>query len=604
MIDTIVESVRRLKTASLGRDQTMREIRQVRSGDISALYPDVFSEDWPKPIVANSIDQIARDLAEVIAPLPALNCSSRGMRTSVDKKKAGEKNKIGSYYWAKSKLATQMFSAADRYLTYGFLPFFVELDFAGHCPVIRAEDPFGCYYENDRWGETRKLARTWTESATVLAGKFPEHAGRLLMNDRGLLDAQAQLEVIRYSDTEHTTLYVPQRKNLVLASYANLVGRCPAQVAEVPGLTGKPAGQFDQVMWVQLARAKMALLTLEAADKSVKAPTIVPRDMNELPIGPDAVWRTDNGQSVRRLSLEVPSSAFALGEQLSDEMKAGARYPEGRMGGIDASVITGRGVQALMGGFDTQIKTAQTILGAALATATEIAFEYDAKAFGGRTKTIYGIISGDPFELTYDPGKTIGDNFTCDVTYGFAAGLAPNQAVVMLLQLRGDEIIDRDTFRRNLPFDIDVTTIQQALDVEQIESALKQGMFAMLQGIGPMAAQGMDPLPFLVAAAKVIKDRQSGKALAQAIEEAFTPPPPTEEELAAQQLAQTPEGQLPPGGSAPSGVGPDGLPADVAPGQAGMAPGGAPDIMTLLAGLQGGKPKLDAAVSRRLPIAS
>jgi hypothetical protein len=46
-----------------------------------------------------------------------------------------------------------------------------------------------------------------------------------------------------------------------------------------------------------------------------------------------------------------------------------------------------------------------------------------------------------------------------------------------------------------------------------------------------------------------------------------------------------------------------GLPTGTVPGQAGMGPGGAPDLQTLIAGMRNGKPQLDAAVSRRLPTA-
>ncbi len=592
---SVVDGVARLKKLSGDRDARMREIRMVRAGEWDLLQPGMFNDEWQKPIVANQIDVAARDMAEVIAPLPALNCSSRGMVTARDKKRAGNKNRIGNYYWATSKLAVQMLSGADRYNTYGFLPLYVELDFKKSTPVIRVEDPFGCYYENDRWGVTRALAKCWTETAFALAAKFPEHAAVLLSDEFNRSDPKKDLEVVRFCDTETTTLYCPTRKNHVLVEYKNFTEGCPAQVAERPGLDNEARGQFDQVMWVQLARARMALLTISAADKSVNAPTIVPRDMDDLPIGPDSVWVTDNPQGVRRLSLEVPTSAFALGEQLDNEVKLGARYPEGRQGGVNASVITGRGIQALMGGFDTQIKTAQTILGEALARATEIAFELDVKVFGGVTKTIMGTATGSPYELTYDPAKEIGDNYACDVTYGYAAGLSPNQAAVLMLQLRGDNLIDRGTVRRNLPFDINDDEVQRNLDLDETRDAIKQAVFGYVQNMGAMAASGADPLPLLKSVALFYDGLEKGTPMSRLLVEAFTPPPPTEEELAAQEVAAA-------AGAAAQGAPPDaGGPPGVAPGQAQLGPGGMPDIQTLIAGLRGGRPTLDASVSRRIP---
>jgi hypothetical protein len=66
----------------------------------------------------------------------------------------------------------------------------------------------------------------------------------------------------------------------------------------------------------------------------------------------------DTGK-VRRVRLELPNAAFGESQILLDELRQGARYPEARTGGVDASIITGRGVQALLGGFDSQVKAAQ-----------------------------------------------------------------------------------------------------------------------------------------------------------------------------------------------------------------------------------------------------
>ncbi len=52
-----------------------------------------------------------------------------------------------------------------------------------------------------------------------------------------------------------------------------------------------------------------------------------------------------------------------LADQIALE---GTRYPEGRQGVSQGSIVTGRGVEALMGGFDTQVKTAQQVLAEAL----------------------------------------------------------------------------------------------------------------------------------------------------------------------------------------------------------------------------------------------
>ena len=130
----------------------------------------------------------------------------------------------------------------------------------------------------------------------------------------------------------------------------------------------------------------------------------------------------------------------------------GARYPEGRQGVSQGSIVTGRGVEALMGGFDTQVKTAQLVLAEALKQVFELCFEMDEKLFGNVEKTVRGVDAGAPYEITYTPLKDIDGDYTVDVTYGLMAGLNPNQALVFGLQARGDQLISRDFLRRQMPW--------------------------------------------------------------------------------------------------------------------------------------------------------
>ncbi len=574
------------------RDKRMRDIRLVRRGELDSIAPDLFSEDWPKPVVANWIEAAALDLAGNIAPLPALNCASRSMRSEADKRKAAKKNKIGDYYWRESRLSTEMMRhGADRYITYGFLPFYVEADYKNARPAIRVMDPVGCYYSKDRFGEVQWFSRVWVEPIRELIVKYPEAAARLLLDVPFGNERLGDIEVVQYCDDKQWLLFVPSRTDLILGSYEHGLGSCPVVVPERPGLDDETRGQFDQVWWVQLARGYMALLAMEAGTKAVQAPLVVPNDVRTLPIGPDAVIRTDNRAGVGRVPLEVPQSAFAIGETLSDEMKIGAGYPEGRMGGVDASVITGRGMQQLLGGFDTQIKSAQTMLSDALRSITSKAFELDAKTWPNARKHIVGSQLGQPYDEHYTPSTDIGENYSCDVTYGYAAGLAPNQAIVLLLQLRGDGLISKDTVRRQLPFEVDIDQEQRELDVQEIQDSLKQGLQALLQAAPQMAAQGIDPMPALMAAALVLKGRRTGKPLEELMLESFKPPEPPPVDPAQ-------EAATPPGAEQDPAAQPQGAPPGAPPG-----PAQPQDLQMLMAGLRGGRPVMDASVSRRIPAA-
>lgn len=239
------------------------------------MFPDI----WPKPIVANFVDVTARDLAEVTGTRPSINCESALQVSNAAKKFASKRTKIAHHYFDYSNLAIHLVSAADRYYSYGFVPFVVEADFKHRCPLILVDDPMGVHYTLDLKGNVTHYAKVWREDALALAAKFPLYSSEIL-GDRstGMGDA-AKLEVIRYIDKNQYVLYLPERNDLVLTEAPNPLGKVPVRVAERPGLDEHVRGQFDDVIWVQLARARMALLGLEAVEKSVQAPIALPMDV-------------------------------------------------------------------------------------------------------------------------------------------------------------------------------------------------------------------------------------------------------------------------------------------------------------------------------------
>ena len=581
------------------RDGRMADIAAVRAGNLEQVAPGLFPTDWPRSITSNFIDTAARDISEVIAPLPSFNCSGSNMVSDAARKFQDKRTKIASSYVESSNLETQMFSAADQYLTYGFLPAYLEPNLDSATPRIVLEDPMGAYLEYDRWNRPVTYIKRFEKTVGELCAMFPLHApsirGNRLSSQRS---DTARVELVRFCDKDSTVMFLPQQgliANLVLARIKNPLGKIPVVVARRPGLDDESRGQFDDVVWVQIARARMALLALEAAEKSVQAPIVATPDMQEMAFGPDAILYSQNPKKVRRLPVEIPQSAFAEMANLGNELRLGSRYPEGRTGEIDASVVTGRGVQQLLAGFDTQVKTAQALFRRMLAEIVGLAFEMDEKLWPNLEKTIRGVQNDAPFEVKYKPSRDIKGDFTCDVTYGMAAGLDPNRAVVLLLQLRGDRAISRDFMLRQMPFSLNVGDELARIDVEELRDSTKQGIAGLAAGIPQLLASGQDPIDIVSKLARIVQERQRGKQIEDAFLEAFKPPPTPPAPPGAEVPGVAPSGG--PGGDPTAGL----VPGMVA-GQEGLGAGGAPDLQMLLAGLTGsGQPNLQAAVSRRLP---
>lgn len=578
------------------RDARMGDIASIRKGEWESVAPGLFPEDYPRPLIANFIDVAARDLSEVIAPLPSFNCASASMVSDRARSFADKRTKIAHSFVERSRLGVQMFAGADRYLTYGFMPVYVEPDFEARFPRIMIEDPMGGYPEFDRWGRCTAYAKRFVKEVDELIAEYPEHAAAL-KGDVYQQQKNATVELWRYCDADQITLYVPERHNLVLAHARNPLKRCPVVVALRPGVDDEQRGQYDDVIWVQLARAKFALLALEAAEKSVQAPIALPQDVQEMAFGPDAVLRTNSPEKIRRVATEIPQAAFAEMQALAGEQRMGSRYPEGRTGELDASVVTGRGVQQLMAGFDTQVKTAQAVFTVCLGEVIELCFRLDEILWPNEKRTIRGTQDGTPYEITYTPSRDIAGDYTCDVSYGMAAGLDPNRALVFFLQLRGDRLVSRDLVRRQMPFPMDVTAEEQRIDIEEMRDALKQSVAGLAAAVPQMAAAGQDPAAIVRALAVVVQRRQKGDPIEDILVEALAPEPEPAPATEVDPLTGEPADPMAAGGGHNHGGG-GGL-AGPPPGE---THGGPPDLQMLLAGLTGkGNPNLSAIVSRRIP---
>jgi hypothetical protein len=572
-IEQISARVANLRERASERDSRQQDVLAVRQGHIASVYPDFFPEGVDANVVANFIDIVARDLSEVMAPLPSVNCSAANQANDRARKFADARTRIATNYFANSDLQVQMYTGADVYITFGFVPFIIELDEEAGLPRIRIENPVGAYPEFDRYGRCIAFAKRYYMAVGEVAAQFPEYANILLGKEMYRADMTAQIEIVRYYDKEQSVLYVPERNNLLLSHANNPIGKMMVVVAKRPSIDNEMRGQFDDVLGIQLLRNRFALLAMEAAEKSVQAPIVLPSDVNELEMGGDAVIRTANPAGVRRVDLNIPPGAFTEQALLQQELRTGTRYPEGRTGNIDASIITGQGVQALMGGFDTQVKSAQAIFASTLRDVISVCFEVDEKFFDYE-KTIRGVDAGSPYEITYKPSKDIKKDYSADVRYGMLAGLNPAQGLIFMLQALGGGLISTDLAMRELPFGINVTQEQEKIEIENMRKSLVQSLQAYTQAIPQMAMQGQDPSMVIKKIADVIKSRSKGVTIEDAVEEVFTPELPPAGAPQVEQVSPAP--------AAPAG----GSPA-------------APSLQTLLSSLTSGG---DASASARTAV--
>lgn len=575
------------------RDMRMNQVRAVRASELDRVAPGLLADDFPKPIVSNVINVAAQYSSEQIGVMPTVSCTTGVMVSDRQKKYAQRRTLIAHNYLENSRVKVNMVEAADWLNTYSFLPIILEPHFGdAYCdpgPRLRFENPLGCYYDLDIFGHTRWFAKVYDSDVDSLCAKFPHLAVALRAGMHA--ESNQKLEMVVYFDDDQITTFVPSRDNLQLLRLDNKFGRCPVFIAEAPKFDDESRGAYDDVIWIQVARAIFAQYGMAAAKKSINAPLVVGPDVVNIPFGRDRVIRSTDPNGIKYVATEMSPAAWQQGELLNQDITVGARFPEGATGKSPGSIVTGRGMEELMGTIDSKVRTYQLILGDALRRTIGAAFEMDEKFWPNKRRFIRVQVNGQQFEETYVPSRDIAGVYQVDVTYGMAAGMDPNRALVFLLQARGDKLISRDFALRQLPFDINVDQVMEQIDTEELTDALKQMLAQTAMAVPMMAAQGQDPTDTLTKLAKVMDEREKGIPVHKAILTAFAPQQPPQAPTAPQQTPPGMTGQpMPPG--APQG--PPGQP------QGQQQP---VDIQRLLAGLSGGgAPNLQANVMRKLPI--
>lgn len=551
----------------------------IRDGDYDAVAPGLFSEEFDKPLVANLIDTTARDIAEVMAPLPVVSCPAATLAKESRVKEADKRSAVANHYVQASRLQDQMFGGADRYGSFGFMALIAEPNFTERTPVIRVDDNATAHYTLDFMGRTKEYVTVGTMSLDAVCMQFPDHADRIRAR-YGSWQSQNAVEVARHYDQycERLILLDPA---VVLAKVEHRIpGRCPVRIVERPKLTAssREKGQFDDVIWVQVARALVQQYTINALEQSVNAPIAVPDDVNSFEIGPNTILQTQNPQGVGRVNLTISPGLFPEQALLTQEQQLGSRYPEGRSGRIDASVITGQGVQALMGTFDTQVQTFQRLFTTALEDVIAMCFQMDEAYWGDTQKTVHLKDNGAPRELTYTPSRDIKGNYTVDVTYGVIAGLDPNRGLVFILQALAGGLISKTTARRYLPVDLNPLAEERQITLEALHEATAGTIAIYPQLLLQMQSQGMDPREAVLQLAELKKRLEKGDDPVEALESVFAP-------------KQAPEEEAPPA---------DPVAAAMAPPEPSSP---ASDMLMMLSGISpSGSPQMGASVSRMHPV--
>ena len=593
-VEKLVQRAESLMQAFAGRDSTAVVVRAMREGRFADVSPDSFSEDYPAPVVVNRIDTMARDATASLSPLPSFNCVPISTTSEGAKAAAAKRTKIARSYIDESHLQAQMPEAVDSLNCYGMLAFRVEPDNEEKMPRILALDGSRCYPVWNKDFETVECANVFYVSIYGLRAQFPEQAELIDKNHVGRGVDPGRIKVVHYENAQRVLAYLPEASHTVLIDTENKMGRCTFVCAPRPsgGATwhSTPRGAYDDLVWPLIAENDLRMLALEATEKAVRAPIVAPPDVLDIAFGADSVLRTNNPAGVRRLDINVPPAVFSATQLLDQNIQEGGMSPGSRTGNLHASVITGRGVDALGEGYSAQIALLQSRIGFCLEEVIELCFEMDEKLWPDVEKEIRGRKADAPFSLRYKPSRDIAGDHSVSVDYGFLLGLDANRALVYILQAQGAGLLSISTAQRYLPISLNLDEETGQIQIEQMRNSLIQAYSAIAQSLPQIILQGQDPQKVIMATAAVINGLREGKEIEKITAEVFAPPPQQPDPQA--QGTQQPQ----PGGAAP--------PSDLKPNLATEGPNARPDLAQMFAGTtSAGAPNLGMVISRMRPAA-
>lgn len=462
-------------------------------------------------------------------------------------------------------------------------------------PRIRVSESQAAYYVRDFMGRTKEYFEVSLVTAKNLAVMYPDMALSIMASVKvgyDTFDEMRKLKIVRYYDDDGWQCVCLMEPALKLAEYQSKLHKCPVRIVARPQLTDETRGQFDDVIWVQVARAMIQMYTMNAIDQAVNAPIQVPMDADEFELGPFAAIRTD--KPVTRVNLGVNPALFPEFNTLAQEQMTGSRYPQGRTGQMDASIITGQGVEALNGALNTQIQTYQRLNASALKDVLAMCLEMDELYWPDTKKTMRVTESGSPRVISYTPAKDIGGDYSVDVSYGAIGGMDPNRALVFVLQALGGGLLSKKTAMRTLPVELNVASEERQIQMEQIDASIAASIAMLPQALPQMAMQGADPRQLVIQLTDLRAKIDKGKNPADAVREVFAPKqqPQAPQQPGAPQPGQPPDQSSPP--SMPPGV-PGGTADQNTPGQG---------LLSLLAGMnrQGTGPQMTANIQRQQPV--
>ena len=298
-------------------------------------------------------------------------------------------------------------------------------------------------------------------------------------------------------------------------------------------------GQYDQIIGLMAAMAKMNVMSIIAMEDAVFTETNISGELEsgQYRKGRFAVNYLAPGTQVSKPASNVPYQIFQQIDRIERQLRVGGAYPVTDDAQSPLSFATGRGLEELGASMSLMIREYHTVMADAIEQTDAKRLEWDSVMYGGKPKPLSGYMDNKFYAEKYDPEKDIGFNYRTRRVYGAMAGYDEPQKIVTGLQLLQAGIIDTQTLQENLDGLDNIVRVNERITREKADKVLFDTLLTLSQQGDQRATMA------------IVEIRKNPGDVENILDKFFTPQEPqmTEEEISfvGEQAGPAPQGPPP-----------------------------------------------------------
>lgn len=449
---------------------------ELLDGNFSRLFPGE-SGLTNEPVVENKLKNAVGDIARLANEAKGMAVFMKEGESQSAKKRAKVRSAIAQTIWKMGRADRQEKKLYIDLIAAGYAALSVYYNDKSEYPQFLRLNPRFCYpdvvngvLQTLVYVETmkeRQAARQWPD-----IGLNPDPTKDTEVLITMYFDENYVVQAVCRTDAKNSRTI---KQAHIVSEWEHKLGCVPVAFVALDDASDKFHGLFYQLGGPMMVRNKTVRLMVDYLETMAHAPFEEKGVLNaDDEPGPLTIYHHDPNaieSFIRRVPPGSPAgSVFGLLQYMDAQESAEAIQPPARVGVVSQSIASGSFVASTQGTLSSVVKDLQEKLADLRYQATCTALAIDEKYMDSE-KPLFQAIGN---QTTYLPSKDIKGFHYHSIQYGASAGLNRSEADVRILQHLGAKLISHETARQQIEYLEDVTTEDDRINREELESAAFQ----------------------------------------------------------------------------------------------------------------------------------